>query len=252
MPKIVRVLFGDINADGRFEKCRKTVENDIEYCCHNRFQPEYVSYTFGEDNHKQLLDLGIDSRLVDKKPIAWDLNTQMMRHKLEAFKIGVEEFEEILLLDWDVLPVKPIPDSFWDTLRNKGEIQAILRKYRYPKCDWRDEDKGYIPCAAFVYINNKNIPDELLVIWNRLGKIWSEEVVLAKYLDDVSYGWRGIDYYWDNFEPDFFELVQRNAIVYPSHKRQSKNKIFHHFHDCGIRKGLKRIHDKQELHEWEK
>ena len=42
---------------------------------------------------------------------------------------------------------------------------------------------------------------------------FSEEVVLAKYTDEISLDgkWQSLDYYWDNFEPDICNLEKRSA-----------------------------------------
>ena len=251
--KFVRGIFGVKEDDRRFHKCRQVIDKDVEYCLHNKFDLPFTAYVFGEDNYKQLVDLGIEAVLIDKRPIVWDLDTQMMRHKLEFFKAALEDNDEIIFLDWDVLPIKEIPDNIWDNLNLKSPLQAILRRYKRTKAPWRSEDRNMIPCAAFVYIREKYIADDLIKSWEDLGRPWSEEVVLAKYMDDMSNGWQGMDYYWDNFEPDYFVLEQRLTIAYPKEYRNQKDKCYHHFHRLGVTKGMARIEDKTEsLMPWER
>jgi hypothetical protein len=249
----IRGIFGVKDDDRRFHKCRNQIDKDIEYCLHNAYDLPFVAYVFGEDNYKQLIDMGVNAVLVDKRPIVWDLDSQMMRHKLEFFKAGMEEFDEVIFLDWDVLPIKKIPDNIWDSLGSKAPLQAILRRYKRNKATWRDADKNIIPCAAFVYIREKSIANGMIDTWRDMGRPWSEEIVLAKYTDDMDGGWKGMDYYWNRFEADYFVLEQRLTLAYPQEYRDQKDKCYHHFHRLGVSKGMDRIENRTEpLMEWER
>ena len=52
------------------------------------------------------------------------------------------EYDEIVLLDWDTVQIKPIPEDFWDVLAQKAPIQAVLRVYfRLKATQWRKIDQ---------------------------------------------------------------------------------------------------------------
>jgi len=224
----VRVLWGTYNENIRHSRHRNKINNDIRLSTYNKYSPKYATYVFGDDNYKHLIDLGIDCKLVDKRAFVWDAQKEQFRHKLEAFKFGMEEFDEIVYVDIDTMPVKCIPENLWSVLRQKQAIQAILRMYHRKKACWRKTDMRKIPCAAFVYIRDKSIPYKLIDIWEKIGKPWTEETVMAIYTDDVLGGWLGVEKYWDAFEPDFFALLD-GCTVYPEELMSKKNICFKHF-----------------------
>jgi len=234
----VRGLWGILDHQGRrLYKRRSKITNDIRLLKKNKWNEPFVCYTFGEDNHKFLLDEGIDSKLVDKRPIVWDIDTEQFRHKLEVFKQAMQDFDEIVFLDWDTIPIKPLPKKFWKTLGKKSSFQAVMRIYNRKKLAWRKKDKRKIPCASFVYCRDEAVADELCKLWEEMGRPWSEEKVMAKYMDNVMGGWKGLNVYWDLFEPDFFYLDE--CMVHSRAKYKSKNRCFKHFNKDQVKKKLR-------------
>ena len=223
----VRVLWGIHDHQGRrFYKRRTKIDNDILLQKQSKYTPPFKVFVFGENNYKSLVDEGFDCLLVDKKPIVWDMNKQQFRHKIEAFKLGMEIFDEMVFLDWDMYPLKPIPEDFWEVLGEKSPLQAIIRMYHRRKAHWRSVDKRKIPCASFVYIRDKKIPKDLIDMWKKMNKPWSEETVMGRYMDEAIGGWKDIQTYWDNYEPDFFVL--REGRVFDKEQLDTKTKIFDH------------------------
>ncbi len=93
MPEIkssfVRGLWGIHEHKGdRLLERRSKIDNDIKLALTIKYKFPLMNYVFGEDNYKYLIDLGFSAKLVDKKPIAWDMHTQQFRHKLEVLKQG--------------------------------------------------------------------------------------------------------------------------------------------------------------------
>lgn len=237
----IRTLWGIMEHNGRrMWKRREKIEDDISFLKINKYSNEFRTYVFGEDNFKQLEDRGIkDLVLIDKRPVIWDMETQQFRHKIEAWKYGMNDFDEIVFLDWDCVPVSNIPEDFWEELRKKQKIQAILRRYVNKKVFYRPEPYNRMTsCASFVYMKDKKVPEEIIKLWEEMGCPWSEEVVLSKYIDDLSGGWKGIEYYWENFEPNFFNLMQ--AKVFDKELTSKKRIIFDHFNYIGVRKILRK------------
>lgn len=227
----VRALWGIHEHEGRRFYLRRTKQdNDIRLMLKNPWIPEFKVYVFGEDNYKMCQELGFDSVLLDKKPIIWDMDTQQFRHKLEVFYRAMEDFDEIVFLDWDNIPIKPIPENFWDVLSKKDPIQANLCQYRRRKAVWRGQvDSRKLPNAAFVYIREKDIAKDMLQVWEDLKRPWSEELVIGKYIDNINGGWKGLDYYWEHYEPHWFSMP-RVYWSYPKEKIvNEKDRIFHHF-----------------------
>ena len=84
------------------------------------------------------------------------------------------------------------------------------------------------PCAAFIYIRDNKIPSELIKTWEKMNRPFYEETVMMKYIDDLTDGWKGTEYYWENFEPDFFNLESNSAYSDKS-RLEVKNICFKHF-----------------------
>lgn len=233
----IRTLWGIYDNTRRFYARRSKMDNDIKLLLKNPFNTPWRTYVFGEDNLKFLNDLGVSNCvLIDKRPYVWDMDTQQFRHKIEAFKCGIEEFDQIVFLDWDCQPEKELPSNFWDVLSEKEPLQAIIRSYRRKKVFWRNSDWRKVPCASFVYIREKKIVYDLIQLWEDMGKPMSEELVMAKYMDERLGGWKGLDHYWDNYEPNFFVLDE--GFVYSKEKLNTKYRCFGHLNHRQVSKKL--------------
>jgi len=223
----VRVLWGIHDHQGRrFYKRRTKIDNDILLQKQAKYMPPFKVFVFGEDNYKSLVDDGFDCIMADKRPIVWDMNKQQFRHKIEAFKLGIEIFDEMIFLDWDMYPLKLVPCDFWDVLGKKNSLQAILRMYHRRKAFWRKSEPRKIPCASFVYIRGSQVTEDIISMWEKMNKPWSEETVMGRYMDEQIGGWKGIQAYWDAYEPDFFVL--REGRVFDKELLNTKNKVFDH------------------------
>jgi len=196
-------VWGVYNNTERFLKRRRKIDNDIKLAKMNPFMPSFKVYVFGEDNYKAMVDDGFDCEMVDKKPIIWDMNTQQFRHKLEVLHRGLQDFDEVLFFDWDCQPICPMADDFWDVFKDKASIQAHLHMYHRRKAFWRKDSQRQIIEASFVYIRDKEIGPALIKQWEEMGKPWSEEVVIMKYIDGLDKGWQGTSHFWEKYEPEF-------------------------------------------------
>ena len=202
----IRGLWGIYEHEGRrFFKRRTKLDNDFKLIRLNKNAPKHITYVFGKDNYKYLIDQGFEARLVDKRPIVWDMNKEQFRHKLEVLHQGMQEFDEIVFLDWDCTACRPLPRTFWKQLRKKASIQAVLRRYHKIKAPWRKTDRRKFPEASFVYVNDPQVTIDLNNLWEKMGRPWSEEKVMAKYIDGLmenpSEEW--LNKYWNAFEPHF-------------------------------------------------
>jgi len=223
----VRVLWGVRNFEKRFRH-RIGLDDHFKYLKLNTYDQPFTAFVFGSDNYKQLIDMGFNCQLVDERPVVWDMETQQFRHKLEALKLGMELFDEMVFLDWDTQLTSPLPPDFWNVLKEKEDIQASLRQYHRRRINWRKEDARKVPCAAFIYIRDKAIPDRLIKIWEELGKPWTEETVLMKFIDERMGGWKGIEEYWRRFEPVFFNLEGDGTRIYSDELLNTKKRCFEH------------------------
>jgi len=252
----VRGLWGYEGREEFVYKRYDKVAIDIKVALNNPFEHPFVTYVFGEDNYNFLIDLGCDCRLIDKNPMIWGHKgggTHQYTHKTKIFQVATQEFDEVVFLDWDCMAAKPIPDNFWEVLRQKQDMQAILRGYKKKVCKWRKIDRGQRPCASFVYLRGKDAANTMWEIQNegRKNMSLSEEQVMAKYSDNLLGGWQGRKAYWDNFEPDFF-ILSKGEVPFQPHKEAlyQKNWCFTHMNKYNIKPGIEIINkftNKQEI-----
>jgi len=215
----------------------------------NPYNEPFKVYVFGEENYKMCVDLGFDCKLLDERPIVWDMDKEQFRHKLEVFDKALEDFDEIVFLDWDTLPVKPLPENFWDKMQEKASFQSPLIQYRRRKALWRGRiDSRKLSSASFVYLRDKSITEGFIEKWEKMGRPWSEEIVMSRYMDESNGGWKGLEYYWDNHEPHWFALPRKYWCYTPDQYRNQKERVFHHFDAVESKPLLKSKNIKWEKH----
>jgi len=227
----IRALWGEANSEERYFKRRPKMNNDIKLIRYNKFSKPFTTFVFGDDNYKYLTDLGFDCRLVDKKPVLWptDGTYHQYGHKLKVLESAMEEFEEVVFLDWDCMAAKQLPKNFWKVLRQKEPLQASMRGYKKARCLWRKTDRRKRPCASFIYLSDKAIAKEMMDRWLARPRL-SEEHILAMITDDMMGSWQGKEKYWDMFEPDFFILAKNEVPfhIYDIDLLKTKDRTFLH------------------------
>lgn len=245
----IRALWGNMFTPDNLATRGEKVKRDIESHLKQTETFPMVVYTFGELNHKCLLSMGVDSKLISKEASLWDMETELYRHKLEVFRYAMGDFDEIVYLDWDCVPTKKIPENFWSLLNQKESFQANLFQYRTKKCLWRNDDQRKVTNGGFVYIRDQSIPQKFIDNWDEL-KVWAtkqkykrqkmgldlrlrekclmfdDEPSMSKYIDNFLGGWKGEGVYWDLFEPIVCNL--RKKSVYSEESNNTKNACFMH------------------------
>jgi hypothetical protein len=209
------------------------MDGDIDIILENEHTEPFKTYVLGTENYDYLESKGLDCVLVDHRPVIWDLQKEFWRHKLLILEAAMDEFDELCYLDWDCVPIKPLPDNYWDTLNEKDDIQANLQFYRRKKCHWRKTDWRKVSNGGFLYIRNKDIPGELIRTWEGMDehhKFW-DEVIISQYIDNRLGEWQGIDVYWDKFEPEVCNLKKRSAFT--DEQVLSKEACFMHYIQSG-------------------
>jgi len=208
----------------RLPKCEK----DIRFHQLNPYSPKTVVYIFGEENYKRTEDLGFVCKLIDKKPIIWDMEKEQYRHKMEIWKVGLQDFDSVVFLDWDCIPLKPIPNDFWDVMNQGEPIKTPIFMYHRKHVNRPPDDNRKVSSASFVYIRGKEHADKMIKLWEETGRPWKEEVTLSHYIDTLSGGWKGVENYRKH-DPIFYQM----SVMYPD-KDKSKL-IFGHYNHHVIR-----------------
>jgi hypothetical protein len=236
----VRALWGDVanHRNGKIAKEIATVKD----------KDWFWVLAFGEENAQWLEKMGYKVRMIDSRPVIWDLETEMYRHKLEVFSMASSFFDEFAVLDWDCVPTGDISHA-WDELGKKETFQANLFQYRTKKCLWREEDQRKVCNGGFAYFRDNSIPMKMIDIWNELYEwvenkkeerakrgldlrfrekslIFDDEPAMSKYVDWVSDGWKGPEDYWNRFEPEVCNLRRKSA--YSKDRLENKKACFVH------------------------
>jgi len=182
---------------------RIKINNDIRKTLKRSIQLPFVTYIFGKNNYEQINKLGLECKLMDEKNSLY--GKHQYKHKLDAFVYAMEDFDEIIFLDWDTKLEKELPSDFWEQMYQKDIFQASLWKYEISKVKHRNRNANkYCPSGGFVYIRNKSIPKRLIELWEDAPNKWSEEPSFALLTDELMNGWKGLKEYWDRFEPDCY------------------------------------------------
>lgn len=243
----VRALWGNCCFDP--SDIKKTILQDIENIQNNQYNEPFVVYAMGKKNYEFISNKGFNCILMDTLPVRYDMAKYLWRHKLDVLKRAMEDFDEIVFMDWDCKPTKKIPVDFWEIMRKKAPFQANLMQYRTKRCLWRRNDCRKTCNGGFVYIRDKNIPDcfianhNLFIDWAESQKIkrarrgldlrfrekaliYDDEPSMSKFVDDYYGDWPGLDKYWELFEPEFCNI---RKSAYDRELLKTKNECFIHW-----------------------
>lgn len=207
----VRVLWGTGDSSQWDTKLatralNKTME-DVRSCVRRQRAVRGVTYVYGEDNFQYVQSLGFDARLLDKRPILYPSQDGMWRHKLEAIRVAMDDFDEIIYLDHDVQTrFRRVPRRLWRQLKHRAPLQSSLRSYRRVKIGWRQQGRRLLPAGAFIYMRDRKIAERLVEV-AKAQPTWTDEHCMAYVIDELDpYLWSsgvdaGIAKYGSTFAP---------------------------------------------------
>lgn len=198
----IRGLWGIYDNSHRIIKRRYQIDKNIDQVLNSKYQIEFKTYIMGIENYKRCKSLGIDCTLLCEEPFKFDIVKYQYRNKLEIIKQAIEKdnISELVYLDWDCLLKKDLSENFWELLREKQSFQANLQMYHRRKAYWRKDDKRKIPNGGFVYLGNADLINKAIYYWEA-NKQDNDEPAWARVSEDLSGGWKGLNHYWENFEP---------------------------------------------------
>jgi hypothetical protein len=181
-----------------------------------------VVYVWEQSNKDALDALGYQTRLVvsDK----FNENGNQFGRKLLAIEAGLQEFGEVLFLDWDCNFIKPIDQTFLDMLVEK-ETQIPIYIHDTPDpfdSSYEFDSTTYISSNfGFVYTRNPNLGTQLIEIaeQNNIGgcvEEWAWNLITDIANDPLGYV--------QNYLPRFGHGVSDTAIPldHPNLPRQIK------------------------------
>jgi len=142
-------------------------------------------------------------------------------HKWQSLRMGLEEFESVVSVDWDCKQIRPLTDEWWDRQKSYGvSFRASLVKQ--PNFSWAarwrrkesfinngctSEDVKLLPFCGCFWTNNKKLVERCIWFSERVF-FWMPEQALARWLDEThGEKWIGIEAYRKlGYEPDFIKV----------------------------------------------
>jgi hypothetical protein len=223
----IRAVWGIYDDSNRKTKRRKRIDADIANVLRNKFIEPFRVYVMGKENYEAISKQCPDCVMIDENPFRFDLIQHQYRNKLEVIQYAMEEdgYDEMVYLDWDCLPTKKLTDEFWIELGKKEVFQANLQVYHRRKCLWRERDVRKVPNGGFIYLRDKTFPSQAIEWWNK-SPCDNDEPSWARVTDALVDGWKGIEKYWDFFEPMVCDLHRMSP--YSNTLINTKNRFFLH------------------------
>ena len=218
-----------------------------------------IVYVWGEDNLIKIRKKGYDCVLVEEDGL-FNHESNVYGKKLQALDMGLKDFGEVLMLDWDCHLGKPFDDDFYYMLSQKPTqvplyahykepfvslLEAIpdehpvlqhedsfkhliknleLIDYEVPKYHWKFEDSFIIPNFGCVYSRDKNYGNDLIKIakkYNIKGLV--EELSMWKYANC------SLKEYIKQFQPNYVLGVSDSKLIEQKHPIQIIQRQFNNY-----------------------
>jgi len=216
--KIIRCLWG---YDTKFDVECKCIQSDKDL--YNGI--EQIVFVWDIHNKELMDELGYKSIYMGYS----DEYSELMKfhYKLDALKLAMEMYNEIIFLDWDCNIKKELDDNFIKILQNGNDIQMPL--YFYPieilnefssispyvkeeqhyynilfytlirLAKWKFNDGLVVPNAGFIYCRNSNFIQTLISIIHSEGLSTNiEELAAMLYFQKEI---TSLDEYINKYEP---------------------------------------------------
>ena len=218
-------------------------------------------YVWGEENNQMLLDKGYKTRLLSSYMFEGEYNH--FGKKLFALNQALEEFDEVLLLDWDCYLLKPLDDHFYNTLKEKPiqiplyiqhkdtkraildlnvtwnstkedtlKLEKELEKLEegFHKYGWEWEEGLVAPNFGWVYCRDKKLGNELLKIAlnNDLQSVVDEFATLL-YVNCT------LEEYIEKYLPSVVRGSSNSKFIFPNKDLHIIGKKFNDYIDTKIK-----------------
>jgi hypothetical protein len=203
------------------------------------YPAQEVVYVWGIENEKRLKSIGYETRLVSNDPLShpdypyFSTYPTQYGNKLISLKLALEEFEEIIMLDWDCYILRPWDHQFYTYLNSKpiqcplytqhrdtvksldeaysgeelGDVEGFFQMVEvgFTKYSWKYEEGLVSPNFGFFYTRDKSIGDMLLDITfkNKL------EGCIEEHAFQI-YANCSLDEYLTTYQPLFVQGVSRD------------------------------------------
>lgn len=151
-----------------------------------------VVYVWGIENEKWLKNRGYETRLQDSKDLPdYITDKTHLYMKLVTLDLALQEFGEVMFLDWDCKILRELDSTFYGYLKQKPIQCPIYSHYKEPLESLLEYNKDPTPFYQEFYDHmNKTIKkfsweyEDMLVIPN-FGFFYSRDKTVGRKLRDV-------------------------------------------------------------------
>jgi len=212
--KIVRTFWGDLHRMGdRYPNQIKNAVND---------NLNEMVYVWGTDNFEYLTNLGYTCELISEENYNFDLASdhtfydfKSLNHKLFVLNLALQEWDEILFLDWDCKFVGELDNDFYRLLKDEWGSNYII------------PNTGFIYCRKpidllKISLENKLecLPDEFSVfMYAQKNNLTLDEYIL-RHEPKIIRGKVHEEDWWIKSENEFNKYVESliNKKIYFEHR----------------------------------
>lgn len=232
MKSFIRVLYGETLGHG-YPNHRSKILGEVNNIIKNPNKVDFITYVMGEENYRILTDLGLKCVLIRKNS---PLGRSALLQKIEALNCAMQDFDEVILMDWDCVPTMTVEEVFWENFKNKEDLQCPLYKCPRNVVLWRKGRRvqKYLSGGFYVYCRSKAISSTLYG-WSKnkgLPNNWSDEIYYSRYIDDLL----GFGETWEKvvgfveYQKMYFERFEPSGCIHISScfKERHINEPFAH------------------------
>jgi len=205
----MRMWWGDRKQKGHRASNRKDMETTLNCVMNDKYQVPFVTYVCGKDNYDYLKSKGLEDLVLVTEEPRLDIPVELdAQHRLYLCDIAMQDFREIICVNWDCRLVRPFTDNAWTQLRKKEAIQASLigKSNKVVFLKSRGEDGHIFSIDGFLYLRDYTLPKKILKLLDDpdVPHKWTSESLISIYLDRLHGGWIGPQRYYELYEPDCF------------------------------------------------
>ena len=182
----------------------------------HKAEPRLV-YAYGMENQEILCKAGFNAILLSEVAVpnytgkddrapnvtgSFAYGASVWRAKIEFMLEAMQTVDEIVWLDWDIMPTCPVPVDFWTKMREGQPFQAALRQLHRVQCGWRKTDSRKLHHGGFVYVRGREVVNRLLELCIARPDL-NDELIYGLMVDELMGGeWLGYEKYLEmGFQP---------------------------------------------------
>jgi len=249
---IIRCLFGNTDSEKSWEAHQHQSCLDDVYdgdSVRVTTEPTFEVYVAGLNNleYLQSKNCYLDKHLhcVDNNP--WPCEKKhLLRNKIHLIGKALEEYDEVLALDWDCaclhLPEYATLDAMWADFSNGAPLRSLGWGYIRRMIPWRVGHERKVANTGALYAR-RDIWPSVESAWETTGRHLNDEVATTFVMDALTGGWQGVEKWSTEYGMKWARMGRQSWTPDWLWKQQKESAIYIHFFRAGGR-SLNRMRSK--------